>query len=573
MLSFNLWLESKKVNEYLGDTGKKVEDWLLRQSEIQEFLKKIDQINLIKPKIGEKGLLVLAKSQQFEPFTNHKYYDDFTGNAFQHRIPIIILNLKGSEAEIARTDGKSFAELSYKAPYFPNPKEKNTIIVPLNRISIVKPEQYQKYLKWITYAVIEGAKRENTSIPKYFRLNWHKVENQLLQSLPNQQMQSKFKTTDLNFSHFMQRYVNPSNDLRGGFGDNGRVILSFPNGFKWLSLDREACRKEGDAGGHCGNTADPNPGDNILSLRGPNNRVYLTFVVNNGVLGERKANGNKKPSEQLHDYIVDLLKDPIIKKIGSGRYLTYNDFEISDLSYDKMIELAKARPDLIKVNKIDLAFSKYNNISKVIEKIESKYPNIKNITGYDKLDKALIIGHGDYLNDVKGAENIQAALEFKNNSYSYELQEMLDNIVLDLPTSSINQIYEYFKSKDPSIKNVPISQLQNEEKPYFINIFYQFFNQDKIFKAFIQKSIKEASEKTNIDYINDKLKYDNDSIYYKLYKRNIYYYLYTQLKTNNIKKYDPTQKPIIPRYINQIDPSIGYLVEAINNNLRMLTYI
>lgn len=128
-------------------------------------------------------------------------------------------------------------------------------------------------------------------------------------------------------------------------GAVGETILSFPDGYKWVDLGRGYCSKEGKAGKHCGN-ASPRMGDTILSLRDKNNFVYLTFILNNGILEERKAKANTKPKEKYHHYILELLKLPMIKGLGEGRYLPQNDFQLSDLSADKIEDLLKVKPEM-----------------------------------------------------------------------------------------------------------------------------------------------------------------------------------------------------------------------------------
>jgi hypothetical protein len=130
-------------------------------------------------------------------------------------------------------------------------------------------------------------------------------------------------------------------------GGDGKTILEFPDGYKWIDLERGYCKKEAEAGRHCGNV-NVKQGDTILSLRDGKNFVHLTFVLNHGVLEERKGYANSKPSEKLHPYIVELLKLPIIKHLGQGRYLPVNDFQLTDLSDEQAQELVELKPTFTK---------------------------------------------------------------------------------------------------------------------------------------------------------------------------------------------------------------------------------
>lgn len=570
-MNFWFWLESQKIES----TDKNVENFLLSQKEVRDFLSKIDQLNLIKPEIGKKGYLIINRGSQFDPFTGTQYYQNVTGNSYQHRIPVSIVNIIKNEVEVAREDNKDFSEISYKAPYYPDPKTKKTIIVPLNRITIVKQDQYRTYLKWLAYAIKKGSEDNKISIPKFFNRNWNKIENQLVSSLSNSQIQSKFKTTELDFSYFQKEFPDVPKTLKGGKGADGAVVEQFPNGFKWISLGRESCEKEGTAGGHCGNAGDPRPGDNILSLRDKDNKVYLTFVINNGTLTERKANGNKKPPKELHPYILSLLKNPIVKHIGPGKYLKENDFQLSDLDSDHLVELKRTRPDLAgKISKIDLAFAKYqNNPHIVIKKLLNKWTELKNIdvTDYDKSDSALIIGNGEFVvekADTEWKKVIASSLEFNKNNY--DLGSTLNDAIVDLPSHTYATISEYLQ------KSTKLD-LQN-----FKDLFWKAMKSDKNFNYFIISCIKKAHRRSVIDGFNEILKDETNEagIYYKLRTNNQSYILaYKQLKTTNIKDCIKIFKnegdkalelsPHLP-YVSDIQ--IGYLTEEINNNIKMLFY-
>jgi hypothetical protein len=185
-------------------------------------------------------------------------------------------------------------------------------------------------------------------------------------------------------------------DLRKGKirtpGGEGKTLIEFPDGYKWLNLERGYCQKEGEAGKHCGNV-NTRPGDTILSLRDRKNFIHLTFVLNNGVLEERKGYANSKPSSDLHLYIIELLKLPIIESLGRGRYLPENDFHLSDLKQEEAEEIIKLKPkmknkyyrDLISLGREvpkDILFELINNHATVRDELV----NNKNTDG-EVLDK------------------------------------------------------------------------------------------------------------------------------------------------------------------------------------------
>lgn len=118
-----------------------------------------------------------------------------------------------------------------------------------------------------------------------------------------------------------------------------KVVLSFPDGFQWVMLNREKCDQEGAAMGHCGNGADFKKGDRILSLRRKEKkgkqkglRPHLTFILHSdGSLGEMKGRFNKKPDSSFHPHIIELLKQPFVKTVDGGGFRPDQNFELKDL--------------------------------------------------------------------------------------------------------------------------------------------------------------------------------------------------------------------------------------------------
>lgn len=135
---------------------------------------------------------------------------------------------------------------------------------------------------------------------------------------------------------------------------DGKTILKFPNGYFWQNLNRAYCRSEGNAMGHCGNTASYKSGDQVLSLRQFVKRgeeMYvrpsLTFILDRyGFLGEMKGRANKKPETKYHPYIVELLKLPMIEGIKGGGYAPEENFSINDLDDQTREELIDMKPTL-----------------------------------------------------------------------------------------------------------------------------------------------------------------------------------------------------------------------------------
>lgn len=144
------------------------------------------------------------------------------------------------------------------------------------------------------------------------------------------------------------------NARRKRYVKNGadKAVMTFPDGMFWAHLDRTSCKIEGEAMGHCGNSAAEKPGDTILSLRAPSDRAgyshpALTFILHrNGTLGEMKGRFNEKPEARYHPHIVALLKMPLIKGITGGGYDAARNFSLNDLSTTDREALVREKPEL-----------------------------------------------------------------------------------------------------------------------------------------------------------------------------------------------------------------------------------
>jgi hypothetical protein len=148
-------------------------------------------------------------------------------------------------------------------------------------------------------------------------------------------------------------------NLKSRIADTGKnnIVMDFGDGFAWVNLDRNYCRQEGDAMGHCGNGGNPQEGETILSLRkkeavdGKNYWTpFATFILDSmGRLGEMKGRGNQKPAERYHKYIVPLLQTDFIKGIKGGGYMPENNFMLSDLPDDQAKKLGEEKPALLSI--------------------------------------------------------------------------------------------------------------------------------------------------------------------------------------------------------------------------------
>jgi hypothetical protein len=159
----------------------------------------------------------------------------------------------------------------------------------------------------------------------------------------------KFNTEDLHTR--VQMWHEDQAAKAEGKGAEGETFIDLSKlgekwkGWKWVSLGDGYCPIEAKSMGHCGNEG-AKPGDDILSLRDPEGYPRLTFIVNDGMLGEMKGRANTKPKKDYHPAIVELLKHDEIKHVVGGGYLPEMNFKLNDLDDETKDELLEDKPDL-----------------------------------------------------------------------------------------------------------------------------------------------------------------------------------------------------------------------------------
>jgi hypothetical protein len=149
------------------------------------------------------------------------------------------------------------------------------------------------------------------------------------------------------------------------------VVIDFRNekgnGYYWVDLESKDCDEESKRMGHCGRSA-----GNLYSLRFTSpientkftkNKSYVTASVNDsGVLLQMKGPHNKKPSEELHSYIIPFILNDIVNEFGS-EYQSSEDFSLTDLPEDKISEIYDQKPDLFDNRKGKKALRKIGLLS------------------------------------------------------------------------------------------------------------------------------------------------------------------------------------------------------------------
>ena len=176
------------------------------------------------------------------------------------------------------------------------------------------------------------------------------------------------------FVEIEQDWMDKTRNLIPNDPDLKKILTMDGGKFVWFDLERNYCREEGDAMGHCGN-ASGNSGQTIFSLRekqlvGQETfwRPAATFIYNKNekTLGEMKGRGNEKPAPKYHEYILELLEHPnLIAGIVSGGYKPENNFAMGDLPEAKQKELYQKNPKLFTLRDVIGLFGK--NVSQLKE--------------------------------------------------------------------------------------------------------------------------------------------------------------------------------------------------------------
>lgn len=286
-----------------------------RNSKFRDFLA-MWHLHDIDIKTGKRGVLVIR---------------DYIAPV---KIVDIIMDNNEKGLVLEKTDGSNFEDMTYLIPPFTDRSKKHVIVYDKFFYSIIPEKTFSIISKWLVFLKNTNELNELLSDTELQKLSLDSID--------------LLKTTDATLENLKNKVFNITlkRDINRGksntAGPEGRTVLDFNDGWKWVSLDKEYCSKEGAAAGHCGN-AGGLKSENILSLRDDNNRIHITAVVNNKISNEFKGVGNRKPLPYTHKYIIGLLLDTkLIDEIGEGKYMPENDFQLDDLSSENINKLIKA---------------------------------------------------------------------------------------------------------------------------------------------------------------------------------------------------------------------------------------
>lgn len=259
--------------------------------------------------------------------------------------------------------------------------------------------------------------------------------------------------------------------------EHHEVVLKFPDGKAWFNLNQEYCEKEGKAMGHCGNKASYDSGDTILSLREPVKgktttewRPLLTFILHDtGFLGEMKGRGNAKPAAQYHNYIIELLKLPIIEGISGGGYAPERNFSLKDLPENEQKDLYEVKPVLAPLT-YQYEKNGFNAFlwKRALTKLEDQIPDLAGKTNpvkFDNKDKSVILEQFKNLKEFLEHCGTYSGAGRKDNTVSYVMDYYNgDNTVDYSPEVNFSEIKDFINDLPDEYKTALESYVKNKYK-------------------------------------------------------------------------------------------------------------
>lgn len=309
-------------------------------------------------------------------------------------------------------------------------------------------------------------------------------------------------------------------NIQKALAENKQWDASKWAGWKWVSLGRGVCPEEGAAAGHCGNIAFTDD-DNLFSLRDPRNRVHLTFVVNNGVIGEAKGINNEKPDKFYHPAIFALLMSSYITGYTGGGYAPTNNFNPEDLKYIPEIY------DIVK-NKLDAGSSVFDTAKNFYKLSDFKKLTLQNIKQMSPEDRYNLIIRALTLN-LKETPNW--------------FWHVYDDIMKDLPLKKqVNILGHLLQSEDKEIRICSLPVLRKIDK-----------EGDLALKKKTIEKINEIGLPQEQNYYEDEDRVSEDL-------RSYYFSMFNELgKNTKISDYRNLYE-IVKNYLNKkSNPKYGFI--------------
>lgn len=362
---------------------------------------------------------------------------------------------------------------------------------------------------------IRKAAKDLTGDYQYI-LDWLKGRN----TLAPEHDQINFKTLTIQDAKSRSdEWHKKLKEIQGGKieGEEGEVVMTFPEGFYWIKIGKDYCPKEASAMGHCGRAS----GTDLYSLR----REQYPFVTaavreSDGVVTQMKGRANTKPKTQFHKYIIPFIlgNNPNVQFFKST-YAPETDFNINDLSDAELKQVVDKKPTLLMENG-KVAIKRLSE--KDIQKILLVHPQVFNFN----LDA---IPLSDILRDDNMVDwaMINAPQLFKFHNWgSVQLnQEQLNRALADRNISSaiyLDKINIDEKSLNWIVTNRPEMFEESVHMIYLLNDSqkdYLLKNHPKAFESLLKQISQEnkTTDKKILEFLGSerlqKLFYKNPELF------------------------------------------------------------
>ncbi len=198
--------------------------------------------------------------------------------------------------------------------------------------------------------------------------------------------QDKINFKDLDFDEALMRANEWHNNLARLSREDiiiedkdGDVVITFPDGYYWINLGQNYCKKEGQAMGHCGR----GEGD-LFSLRREGRPFLTADVLSDGTVRQLRGRANTKPKKEYHSYIIKFILSSFVQSFDYWDYKKEENFKLSDLTEEQLENVIEKKPNLIDEEDV---FSTLP-INKILEMIKKGDLSI-DINAYLELKKRL----------------------------------------------------------------------------------------------------------------------------------------------------------------------------------------
>ena len=352
-----------------------------------------------------------------------------------------------------------------------NPEEKELVIRVLNNASDREGKNYKNaMIQLLNHA------RDKANEYKYV-LDWLKGRNTL--SIETDNINFKELTLDQAISR-SDAWHDKIEEIQGGQikDEDGDVVLTFPNGFYWINLNKSYCGEEAKAMGHCGRGA----GD-LYSLRN-DKYPYVTADVSDGIIYQMRGRANTKPKSDFHSYIVSLIMDKNldIKYFEYNNYKRENNFFIHDLSGEEIDKIVKEKPILLNNQDFELLDLTSKQVNELLTKMPWILPlkTIYNSVGKNGFKE--LLKNSEFVNSMIHNDKINEYVD--NASSNKELSDILAKFLYEN-----NTIKAYLFNKEENIQSSINNYIQLLKKTGNSGITYIrkiLLETDEIEKIFIK---------------------------------------------------------------------------------------